>query len=224
MRKQIVQGIIRFLLFCLCKIDRSELKAVPLTGPMILVGNHINFLDAPIAATCLYPRTVITMVKKETFENPLFRFLFNTWGSIPVHRGAADFQALRQAAQALAQGSFFAISPEGTRTKDARLIQGNPGVVLVALKSPAPILPIAQLGAENFRQNFRRLKRTPITIKVGRPFIIQPSGPFPNKEERQQIVDEIMYQLARLMPEQCRGYYADFSKATTEYLMFLPDN
>ena len=40
------------------------------------------------------------------------------------------------------------------------------------------------------------------------------------KEVRQQMVDEIMYQLAALMPEANRGYYSDASAATTRYLRF----
>gem|GEM_PF-3819098 len=79
-----------------------------------------------------------------------------------------------------------------------------------------------QYGAEKFSYYFRRFKRTPITIKVGEPFLIKPSCPFPKKEERQQITDEIMYQMARLLPAENRGYYADLSKATTEHLSFLP--
>ncbi|HAL73524.1 MAG TPA: hypothetical protein DCM45_00350 [Clostridiales bacterium] len=114
MRNFLVHWVIRFLLFCLCKIDRQELKAVPKTGPMIVAGNHINFLDAPIGATYLYPRPIAALVKKETFDNPLFRFLFKTWGSIPVQRGTADFHALGQAVLALEKGRFFVIAPEGT--------------------------------------------------------------------------------------------------------------
>lgn len=216
----IVNSVMRFLLFFICKIDREAIKKVPSEGPMIMVGNHVNFLDAPVAETFLYPRKIVSMVKQETFKNPVFGFLFKVWGSIPVQRGTADFSALGQAVKALERRLFFAISPEGTRTKDGRLIQGHPGVVLVALKSHAPILPIVQIGAENFGQNFKRFKRTPITIKVGEPFLISPGSPHPRKEERQQITDEIMYQIAKLLPEGNRGYYSDLSKATTKFLNF----
>lgn len=222
MRKFLVYWIIRFLLFCLCKIDKQDLKAIPKTGPLIVAGNHINFLDAPIGATYLYPRKITALVKKETFANPFFRFLFKTWGSIPVDRGTADFYALSQAVKALENGHFFAISPEGTRSRSGQLVQGHPGIVLVALRSNVPIIPMIQYGAEHFSHYFRRLRRTPITIKVGSPFLIKPSSPFPKKEERQQITDEIMYQMAQLLPAENRGYYADLSKATTKFLSFLP--
>jgi 1-acyl-sn-glycerol-3-phosphate acyltransferase len=220
MRKRIVHYVIRFLLFFLCKVDWKVLKTVPQEGPMMLVTNHVNFLDAPVASTFLYPRKIVSMVKKETFENPVLRFLFNTWGSIPVNRGTSDFNALGKAVAVLKDGQFFAIFPEGTRSKDGRLIRGHSGMVIVALKSQAPILPIVQYGAERFQDNFKKFKRTAITFRVGEPFVIVPSSPFPKKEEREQITDEIMYRLARLLPEEYRGYYSDLGQATTKYLDF----
>ncbi len=220
MRKFLVHWVIRFLLFFLCKTDYQAFKAIPKTGPMILVGNHVNFLDAPVAFTFLHPRQIVSLVKKETFKNPILRFLFNTWGSIPVSRGTADFGALGGAVKVLKEGKFFAIFPEGTRTKDGCLIQGHPGIVVVALQSGAPILPVIHFGSENFNENFKRLKRTKITYRIGETFLLKPSCPYPRKEERQMITDEIMYQLAKLLPEEYRGYYADLSKATTRFLNF----
>ena len=210
----------RFILFVICNVNNKALKAVPRQGPMILIGNHVNFLDAPVALTYLYPRKIISLVKKETFETPFLRFLFNTWGSIPVDRGTADFQALSKTTDVLNQGHFFAIEPEGTRTNDGRLIQAHTGVVVIALKSKAPIMPIVQYGGEKFSKNIKKLRRTKITMLVGAPFMICSSSTYPDKEERQLIADEIMYQMAELLPAEYRGYYSDLSKATTNYLSF----
>jgi 1-acyl-sn-glycerol-3-phosphate acyltransferase len=146
--------------------------------------------------------------------------LFNAWGSIPVTRGTADFQALKKAVDVLNQGYFFIISPEGTRTKDGRLIRAHAGIVLIALKSNAAIMPIVQYGGENFYENIKRLRRTKITMQVGAPFKISPESIRPDKRERQLIADEIMYQMAELLPAKYRGYYSDLSKTTTNYLNF----
>jgi 1-acyl-sn-glycerol-3-phosphate acyltransferase len=212
--------VMKFVLFMMCSVDKKALKDVPYQGPMILIGNHINSLDVLVALAFSYPRKVFFMVKKEAFESPFLRFLFNTWGSIPVNRGTADFQALNKAADALNQGYFFAIAPEGTRTKDGRLIKARTGVVVIALKSKAAILPVIQYGGEKFHENIKKLRRTRVTIKVGAPFTICPSSAYPDKEERQLIADEIMYQMAELLPAEYRGYYSDLSKTTTNYLNF----
>jgi 1-acyl-sn-glycerol-3-phosphate acyltransferase len=220
MIKILTHLVMRFLLFVLCDVDREALKAVPHMGPMIIVGNHVNFLDAPVGFTYAYPRKVTSMVKKETFDTPFLRFLFNTWGSFPVNRGNVDFRALNKAAEVLAKGHFFIIEPEGTRTEDGNLIKAHAGVVVVALKSKAPIMPVVQYGGEKFSGNIKKLRRTKVIIRVGAPFFISPKSSYPGKEERQLITDEIMYQLAMLLPPEYRGYYSDLSKATTNYLNF----
>jgi 1-acyl-sn-glycerol-3-phosphate acyltransferase len=220
MLKFLVYLVIRFLLFFMCKVDKAALKAVPQNGPMILVGNHINFLDAPLAATFLYPRRIVSLVKKETFDNPVLKFLFTVWGSIPINRGTADFRAMGKAAKIIQDGMFLAIFPEGTRTNDGCLIKGHPGVAIMAIKSNVPLLPIVHYGTESFHENIRKWRRTRITFKIGEPFLVKPGRSNPGREERQLMTDEIMYQLAKLLPESNRGYYADLSKATTHYLQF----
>lgn len=220
MIKLLINLLIRFILFVTCNVDKKALKAVPRQGPLILIGNHINFLDVLAALTFSYPRKIFFLVKKETFEVPFLRFLFNAWGSIPVDRGTADFQALNKAAEALNQGHFFGIAPEGTRTKDGRLIKAHTGVVVIALKSEAAIMPVVQYGGEKFYKNIKKLRRTRITIQVGAPFMISTGSTYPDKKERQLIADEIMYQMAKLLPAEYRGYYSDLSKTTTDYLNF----
>lgn len=220
MIKLLFNLVMRFILFVTCNVNKKALKAVPRQGPLILIGNHINFLDVLAALTFSYPRKIFFLVKKETFETPFLRFLFNTWESIPVDRGTADFQALNKAAEVLNQGHFFGIAPEGTRTKDGRLIKAHTGVVVIALKSEATIMPVVQYGGEKFFKNFKKLRRTKITIQVGAPFMIGPGSTYPDKKERRLIADEIMYQMAKLLPAEYRGYYSDLSKTTTNYLKF----
>ena len=120
---------------------------------------------------------------------------------------------------ALSEGKILGISPEGTRTNDGKLIQGNPGIIAIAQKSGATIIPVACFGAEEFRMNIKRLKRTKIVIKVGEPFKLKSDQAFPNREMRRAMTDEIMFRLAFLLPEKYRGYYSDLDNATSKYLV-----
>ena len=94
-----------------------------------------------------------------------------------------------------------------------------PGTAIVALHSGAPIVPIAHWGGEVYLKNLKRLKRTDFHIRVGEPFKINVSGVKVNGEIRQQIVDDMMYELAKLLPEEYRGEYSDMSKATGKYIV-----
>lgn len=212
-----IKGITRML----CDVDDSQLVKVPEKGPLIIASNHINFMEVPVMFTHLQPRRVTGLAKAETWDNPLMALLFDFWGAIPIQRGEADTTAFHMAIDALRNGKIVAISPEGTRSGDGRLAQGHPGVVTLAHLSNVPILPLAYYGSEKFRDNLNRLKRTDFHIRVGKPFRLSFSGNRLTRELRTVMADEIMYQLALLLPEEYRGYYADLSKKTENHLDFV---
>jgi 1-acyl-sn-glycerol-3-phosphate acyltransferase len=204
----------------LCKVDDAQLINVPKQGPLILACNHVNFIEVPLLFTHLQPRPVTGFAKAETWDNPAMGFLFDLWGAIPLQRGEADTTAFRRALDALEAGKILAIAPEGTRSGHGRLQSGNPGIVMLALRSNAPILPVVYFGGERIHNNLNRLKRTDFHIRVGKLFWLhKPDGQI-DREIRKIMVDEIMYQLAVLLPEEYRGYYSDFSKVTTNYIHF----
>jgi len=207
----------------LCRVDHEQLKRVPLRGPLILVGNHINFLDAPVLYTRLQPRPITGFAKIETWNNPALGYLADMWRAIPLKRGEVDINAMRQALCALESGDILGLSPEGTRSGDGRLQRGHPGVVSLALRSGAPIMPFGFYGSEKFRDNLNKFRRTNFNIVVGNGFYLDDLGKRTTSSVRQEITDEIMYQISALLPPKYRGYYADLNAATEKYLKF-PNN
>jgi 1-acyl-sn-glycerol-3-phosphate acyltransferase len=203
-----------------CKIDDRELGKIAPHGPLIVVSNHISFLEVPVIYTHLQPRPVTGFAKAESWNNPLYRVLFNLWGAIPIRRGEADLMAMRKGIEALKAGKILGISPEGTRSRDGRLRNAHPGVVTLALNSGAPLQPLVYYGGESLKHNLRRMRRTHFHIRVGEPFYLDLRGDKPTKEVRQKMVDEIMYQLAALLPPAYRGVYAGLDSATQKYLHF----
>jgi hypothetical protein len=53
--------------------------------------------------------------------------------------------------------------------------------------------------------------------------LLKPSGKRPSLDQLREMTDEMMFQLARLLPERYRGYYQDLSQMRTEYLRFLEE-
>ena len=219
----VVNWAIKRIVRVICRVHAEELARVPQQGPLIVVGNHVNFLEAPIMITHLLPRRMTGLVKAGTWDNPIMARLFNIWRAIPLERGEADVKAFRRALAALEDGEIVAVAPEGTRSGDGRLGRGHPGVVLLANRSGVPVLPVAYHGAENYRERFRRLRRVDFYVRVGRQFTLNTQGVRLTPAIRQQIVDEMMYQLAALLPERYRGAYSDMDAATMEYLQYLPE-
>jgi 1-acyl-sn-glycerol-3-phosphate acyltransferase len=218
----IVNATLKGLTHVLCRIEDQQLSRVPRRGPLIFVGNHVNFLEIPILYTHLLPRPITGFAKAESWENPAKRFLFDLWGAIPLERGEPDLSALRRALRVLEEGGILAVAPEGTRSRHGRLQRGHAGIAWLALRSGAPVLPIAYHGGEQFWENFRRLQRTDFHIHVGQWFHLQAPTPSVPQDMRQRMADEVMYQIAALLPPRYRGVYADLTTATETYLRFPP--
>lgn len=209
----------------MCRVKADQLKSVPARGPLIIVSNHINFLEIPIIYTRLQTVSPLTgFAKAETWDNPIMGRLFDVWGAIPVHRDQADLTAMKRGLSALQQGHILAVTPEGTRSNHGRLLHGHPGIVMLALLSAAPVLPVVHYGHETYRQDFFRFHRSDFNVVVGKPFLLDSRGCKVTSAIRQQMTDEIMYQLAALLPARYRGVYADLHQATAHYLQFVDLN
>lgn len=202
----------------LSRIDSGDLEKLPDSGPFILVTNHVNFLEIPILYCRLRPRNVIALAKADSWDNPVLGWLFDQWGAIPIRRGEPDLGALRRALGVLKDGGMLAVAPEGTRSRHGRLQRAHPGVVTLALKSGAPLWPLAFHGGEVLGQNLRRLRRTPFHIRVGEPFRIELGGERLTGDLRQGLADAIMVRLAALLPSEYRGEYATGHETHQDYL------
>lgn len=218
----VVAGFLRGLTGLMFRVDARQLKKVPAHGPLIILANHVHIPEIPTLYTRLLPRQVRGMVMAEHVENrhKLVGRILNLFGSIPVHRGEADLAALRAGLQTLADGGILLLDPEGTRSHNGCLQQGRAGAILMALRSGAPLLPVVHYGSENYQSNLRKLRRTPLTFVVGVPFRLKSSGQPMTASLRRQMTDEVMFQMARLLPPQYRGVYADLDSATQTTLVF----
>jgi 1-acyl-sn-glycerol-3-phosphate acyltransferase len=160
----------------ICRIDDAQLINVPNQGPLIIYTNHVNILEIPIIYTHLQPRHVHGLLLAERWNIPILNFVLDVTETIPLQRGEADIDAIHQSLEFLKKGDMLVIAPEGTRSHDGILQPAHPGVVVLALHSGAPLIPVVFYGAENYTENLSRLKRTDFHIRVGRPFHLDAGG------------------------------------------------
>ncbi len=218
--RRILVTLFRALTGIMYRVDDAELERVPLHGPMILVTNHIHIFEIPVIYSHLQPRPVHGLVLAARWKNPLVAWGLNACGTIPLVRGGINLDATRRALGVLEQGEFLIIAPEGTRSTDRQLHAGHQGLVPLALKSGAPLLPLVYYGGERYPENLKRLRRTDFHLRVGPPFRLLSVGSPLTHEIRQQMVDEVMYRLSVLLPAAYRGKYADLNLATKEFIEF----
>lgn len=102
---------------------------------------------------------------------------------------------------------MITLAPEGRQSVIGGLEEGNEGAAFLALKSGAPIVPVAMTGTENDHifSHMKRFKRAKVTLSVGKPFYLK------EQADRQAMLREgtrqIMESLASLLPESYRGNY-----------------
>jgi 1-acyl-sn-glycerol-3-phosphate acyltransferase len=208
--------LVRVFTYIACRIDAPDLQQkIPMQGPLILIFNHTGEIEVPFLFAHLQPRKLTGWAKIEAWDNKFLNWVFTLWQMIPIRRGEADMNALKKALRALKDGYILGITPEGTRNKTGRLRRAFAGTAVVAMHSDIPILPLTHWGGENFLKNLKRFKRTDYHIRVGEPFKLKIEGVKVTSEIRQQIVDEMMVQIALLLPEEYRGAYTEMCKTDT---------
>ncbi len=205
----IVDPVISLALKVVCKLDAKELKNVPPAGPLIIIMNHINFLEVPFMYLQMKPRPALALAKKETWTTPGYGFLVRIWGGIPVDRTGADLSALKRAEEHLAQGGIIMLAPEGTRSGNGVLKEAHAGVVTLASRSGAPVMPVAHYGGERFWPNFKKLRRTKVTFRTGPIYKVDFGEETLTGKKRREALSELMAALASLMPAEYHGAYRE---------------
>jgi 1-acyl-sn-glycerol-3-phosphate acyltransferase len=193
------------------KVQVRGLENVPEGGPLIVASNHLNDADPGFLCGGIR-RRLVYMTKVELFQVPVLSQFLTAFGAFPVRRNEADLAALRRASETLKQGLALVIFPEGTRGRaEAQLREAWPGAALMALRNDAPVLPVALTGSEHlalpgmFLRPFRRYR---VTMTIGKPFHL-PKPERVNAESVKAGTQAIMEQIALLLPEQNRGFYAE---------------
>jgi 1-acyl-sn-glycerol-3-phosphate acyltransferase len=101
------------------------------------------------------------------------------------------------------------MAPEGTRSPDGQLQSGFDGLAMLAVRTQAPILPFAIAGVRPFSKNIKQFKRTPVCIQIGEPYLPTPATTKASREQLAALTDDLMLRLARLLPPEQRGPYAE---------------
>jgi 1-acyl-sn-glycerol-3-phosphate acyltransferase len=205
-----LRSVFRFVGWVLLKQEISGLENLPATGPFLIVCNHLSIVEPPLVFIHC-PRQMVMFAADKWQSNPFTRWLAETVGVIWVARGEADMTAIKQSLGLLKKGQPMGLAPEGTRSRTGALIQGKTGAAYLADRSGVPIVPISIWGTEKFSSNYKRLRRTPVTMVVGKPFHLPPNGRAKG-EVLDEYTDIIMCHLAAMLPPEYRGVYAKHPK------------
>lgn len=137
----------------------------------LFVGNHNSFFDILVSYVTI-KKVMGFISKKEIKKVPLL----NIW-MYYVNCLFIDRENIREGLKTILQGidyikngiSIF-VFPEGTRSKDGKMLPFKEGSMKMAEKSNGIIVPVALTGtAAIFEKQFPRLKSGKVTIDFGTP-------------------------------------------------------
>jgi 1-acyl-sn-glycerol-3-phosphate acyltransferase len=190
------------------RIDVEGLENIPPTGPLIVAANHMHALDLPVAFVVVPRRQTVFAANK--WRGKFAGWLMQSFANaIFVERGEPDRQAIAKALTILKSGEALGVAPEGTRSRTGGLIEGKPGTVYLASRSGAPILPMVIWGQERAMQEWAHLRRPQIHVRIAKTMRLPSDAEHARAVELVAYTDELMLTLARMLPTEYRGVYAN---------------
>ena len=181
--------VVSSVLKSLAHVTVEGLENIPSTGPVILAANHRDNLDAYLLMHVV-PRMVHFAARPDAFGTGPLCALWRRLGAFP-----ADFWGMRYALTLLHEGRVVAIFPQGMISQELREASGAVG--MLALRSGAPVVPIAISGTEAVHAACAFTTRAPISVRFGAPMTFARNGP---SSPRSQIVaDEILRSVGGLL-------------------------
>jgi 1-acyl-sn-glycerol-3-phosphate acyltransferase len=179
-----------------------NIEHVPERGAGILAINHVSYIDPLLVIRFVYDAGRIPrfLAKSSLFKIFIFGHMLRGANQIPVYRGSSEAgDSLRGARQALDAGELVVFYPEGTVTRDPDWwpMRSMTGIARVALDSGAPVIPVAQWGAQSsvdwYAKKFRPVPRKKVVFQAGPPVDLSAYRDRPvNAALLREVTDTIM--------------------------------
>ena len=186
---------------------------IPQRGAVIIVANHISNFDPIVLGQYLiwsgrWPRF---LGKSQIFKTPVLGWVARQCEQIPVHRGTSRAgDSLVHATEALGKGHAVAIYPEGTITGDPDTwpMTGRRGAARLWLSSGVPVVPVAQVGANQILGQktieWRRIfgRRREVSVVAGPPIDLSRfEGMKPTNDVLDEMTDHIIDVLTSMVAD-----------------------
>jgi 1-acyl-sn-glycerol-3-phosphate acyltransferase len=151
-----IKFILRMVYKLLFRVQIFDMGKMPSKGKLILCCNHMSYADPVIIDSFFFKRQIFFMAKIEAFANSFASSFLTYCNSYPVKRKGFDRQAIRHSLDILENGEIVGIFPEGTRSTDGIIREGQRGIGLLAVMSGSDILPMAISGSNMIIQKPRK--------------------------------------------------------------------
>lgn len=184
---------------------------VPKDQSYIVAYNHVSVFD-PVLLVSIWPIGLENLAAQYLWESYGTGFMMISWGAIPVKRDGFDREFLRTTLGVIDAGRSLAMAPEGKRSGTPGLLRAMPGIAYIAEKANVPIIPVGITGTtKDLYDNGKSGNKNNVRASIGKPFRLPALKDLPGKrkEARQKNSDTVMLEIAKLLPTEYQGFYAD---------------
>jgi 1-acyl-sn-glycerol-3-phosphate acyltransferase len=187
---RVTQLVLKLIFDGYFKTHVSGRENIPPEGVATLVAsNHASSLDVFAAGHAL-GRSGFFLAKREATEMPVFGRFLKGVGAIPAQRDGRDMTAVKLMLKVLERGHLLGVAPEGTRSKDGRLGDFDPGFVWLAARTGARIVPCAIHGTwQRLPKGSRFPQPGALWVRFAPPVVVGVERP--PKERTDEVASEV---------------------------------
>jgi 1-acyl-sn-glycerol-3-phosphate acyltransferase len=165
-------NVVKIILNLFGSIKKYEKENIPKSGGFVIACTHTGWVDILWLGVSVLPMKIHYMAKKELFESGFLKWLMRQLNAFPVDRENPGPSTIKVPRKLLKENKIVGIFPSGTRTSEE--VPLKRGAVTIAGNSKVPILPVAYVGPNNFKDLLKRIKPqiiygTPIYLPVDLP-------------------------------------------------------
>lgn len=198
---QLPQSLMRFLLGYLLsrryKVAVQGMKNIPTKGGVLLLGNHISWIDwAILQLAC--PRPLRFVMLKSIYQRWYLKWFFDLFGCIPIESGPRSRKALTKVAEALNKGDVVCLFPEGTISRTGHLADFRRGYERACEQADDSVVIVPfylrGLWGSQFSRSSARLKATSSSL-LSRDLVIAFGSPLP-KDTKADVLKRRVFDMS----------------------------
>ena len=210
--RMVLRPTFRLIFHALSRVKITGKQHVPMNGAYLIAFNHISLFEPPLICA-FWPVAPEVMGAAEVWDRPGQSLLARWYGGIPVHRNQYNRQLIEKALAVLRSGFPLVIAPEGERSHKPGMQPAHRGVAFLMDKAKVPVVPVGVVGnTEDFLIRALRGERPLIEMHIGCPLTLHSSetNGVSRRAVRQRRTDQVMINIASLLPPDYRGVYAKY--------------
>jgi len=166
---------------------------------LIVAPNHQSWIDPFAVQYALYPYRLTFLMTELFYDLPVAGLYFRAAGTRPIREGGPSVAGLRAARDALDDGEWVSLFPEGRITTDGEIGEGRRGIARLARRTGARVLPVGIRGAIEVYSKMQpkpRLGR--VSVHLGEPMEYDESA---DRDGEQRFTERLMGHIRTLASE-----------------------